>query len=325
MTAEKVHFMFTLSAEGTRLLQEGKLILSSGGLRRSDGSLYEMAIPVCFDPNSVSYNMDQPAEEVFRTHLEMITSRLDRTMQDVNALKDIAWINYAVNYRTYEMTYQGFQLLIGQLDDISVQLTRVEKKIDNKEFNDRLELANRYKNKLKSIAGYIETKNFNASASFLQIATTLDEIAAYFDRLHNELVTRTSKDQIVLWNMVFLFGAYTYVVRRYSALYYYENMDYPPNYEKWVEAVSNIAKDARVINRFKYYLRVNSNCSLEDVFVASDRVLFNLQGFIRQVEFDNKYVLQHTKEEYFSIDKQIQAKINQRDYQIIDNHLCIEL
>ncbi len=325
MEGEKVRFMFALSAEGTKQLQEGTLTLSSGGLRRPDGSLYEMATPVCFDTKSIPQDTDKTAEEIFQKRLALTTARLDQTLQDVNALKDIAWMNYAVNCRTYEMTYQGFQRLIGQLDDISAQLSRVERRLNNKEFNDRQELANKYKNNLMSIAGFMEIKNFNATSAFLSVAATLDEIAAYFERLHNELKTGTGNDQIVLESIVFLLGPYTYVVRRYSALFYYENEGYPPNYEKWVEAVSKITKDARVKNKFQYYLRMNSNCSLEDVYIARDRAMFNLRGFVGQIVFDRSYVLQHLKEEYLSIDRQLQDKIEQKDYQIIDGHLCIEL
>lgn len=265
MAKEKVRFMFALSAEGTKQLQEGTLTLSSGGLRRPDGSLYEMATPVCFDPNSISQNTDQTAEEAFRRCLEVITVRLDQTMRDVDVLKEIAWMNYAINCRTYEMTYQGFQQLIGQLDDISAQLSSVERRLDNQEFNDRLELMNKYKNKLESIAGYMEIKSFNASIAFLSVAASLDEIEAYFERLHNELKTGTGNDQIILASIVFLFGPYTYVVRRYSALFYYENDCYPPNYEKWVEVISKITKDTGIKSKFQYYLRVNSSCSLECV------------------------------------------------------------
>lgn len=325
MEEEKVRFMFALSAEGTKQLQEGTLMLSSGGLRRADGSLYEMATPVCFDPSSIRQDTDKTAEEMFRERLALTTARMDQTLQDVNALKGIAWMNYAVNCRIYEMTYQGFQRLVGQLDDISAQLSRVERRLNNKEFNDRLELANKYKNNLKSIAGYMELKNFNATNAFLSIKETLDKIEAYFGRLHNELRTGTGNDQIVLESIVFLLGPYAYVVRRYSALYYYENEDDPPNYKTWVETISKITEDARVKNKFLYYLRLNSDCLLEDAYIARDRAMFNLKGFVRQIGFDHSYVRRHSKEKYLSIGRQLQDKIEQKDYQIIDGHLCIEL
>lgn len=325
MEEGKVRFIYALSLEGTRLWKKGILTLSSGGLRKTDGSLYELATPISFDPNSTCLNTHQTEEEVFRRQLAKITSRLDQTMQDVNALKDIAWLNYAVNCRTYEMTYQGFQYFIEQLNDISAQLSRVERKLDNKEFFDHLELANKYKNRLESIVGYMEIESFNASSAFMSITACLDEIESYLGRLHNELRAGTGNDQIILESIFFLSGAYAYVVCRYSALFYYENDCYPPNYKKWVDAVSKITGDSRVKNKIQYILRVDSSCSLEDIYIARNRVFFKLGEFVRQIEIDKLYVLQHTKEEYLSIDSLLQDKIDQKDYQIIDGHLCIEL
>lgn len=322
---DKICFLFTLSAEGTKMLQKGTLTLSSGGLRNPDGSLFEMAKPCVFDPDSIPHKSEREAEAAFKRQLEVTTERLEQTMQGVKALKGIAWMDYAVNCRIYELTYQGFEDLILELGNISAQLSRIEKKLDNKEFNDRLERVNKYKNKLNSIAGFMEIKTFNPSVEFMNVAAALDDIAAYFERLHNELKTGTGNTQLALASIFILIGPYAYVVRRYSALFYYENDCSPPNYEKWVEAVSNISKDFVVKEKFKYYLRMNLDCSLEDVYIARNRALFNLKGFVRQIEFDHSYVLQHTKEEYLSIDRQLQDKIERQDYHIIDGHLCIEL
>ena len=202
---------------------------------------------------------------------------------------------------------------------------RKQQMYDRREYIKRIERVNKYKNKLNSIAGFMEIKTFNPSVEFMNVAAALDDIAAYFERLHNELKTGTGNTQLALASIFILIGPYAYVVRRYSALFYYENDCSPPNYEKWVEAVSNITKDFVVKEKFKYYLRMNLDCSLEDVYIARNRALFNLKGFVRQIEFDHSYVLQHTKEEYLSIDRQLQDKIERQDYHIIDGHLCIEL
>lgn len=211
---------------------EGILTLSSGGLRRTDGSLYELAMPISFDPNSTYLNTYQTEEESFRRKLVEMTFGLDQAMQEVNALKDIEWLNYEVNCRVYEMTYQGFQYLIEQLNDFSGRLSREDRKLDNKEFNDHLERTNKYKDWLEFIAGYMEIKSFNASNTFMSIAEFLGEIKTYFGRLHNELTTGTENNQMILESILFLSGPYAYVVRRYSALFYYENNCYPFNYKK---------------------------------------------------------------------------------------------
>ena len=324
MSEERVRIIFALSADGIKQLKDGKLILSSGGLRRQDGSLYEMATPVYLEPDIQVKKIGNDEEDVLRKQLAATAFHQNLTLQNIEALMDIEWMNYAVNCRSYEMTYQGFQILIGQLDDISTQLDKVERKIDSKEFYDRVELTNKYKNHIKSIAGHMETKNFNASSAFLNIAFALDEIEAYFLRLHNELSTGNN-DQIILGSIIVLIGPYSYVIRRYSALYYYENGVYPPNYNKWAEVVNKITKDYRLKRRIYYYLRVNSQLSIEDVFIAGNKAIFNLQEYTRQIDFDHTFVLQHTKDQYLSIDKQLQKKIEDNDFYILDDYVCIEL
>lgn len=325
MEEGKVRFIYTLSKEGTKLWQEGVLTLSSGGLRRLDGSLYELATPISFDPNSADLNTHQTEEGLIRKQLNEISFDLDQTEQWVNELKDIAWMNYAVNCRIYEMTYQGFQYLIEQMNDISTQLSRVETRLDNREFNNYLERTNKYKNWLEDIAGYMEIPGFNAKNTFMDISKPLSEIESYFGILHKDLITETRNYPIILESIFYLIGPYAYVVLRYSALFYYENNCYPPNYKKWVATVSKITADSRVKNKIQYFLRVNTNCSLEDIYTVRNRALFKLGETVRQITVDQAYVLQHTKEEYLSIEKQLQDKIDQGDYLIIDGHLCIEL
>lgn len=97
MEEGKERFIYTLSKEGTKLWQEGVLTLSSGGLRRLDGSLYELATPISFEPNSADLNTHQTEEGLVRKQLNEISFDLDQTEQWVNELKDIAWMNYAVN------------------------------------------------------------------------------------------------------------------------------------------------------------------------------------------------------------------------------------
>ena len=153
----------------------------------------------------------------------------------------------------------------------------------------------------------------------------LNEIQAYFERLYSELKAGIKIDQLLLGSIIFLLEPYCYVIRRYSALYYYENETYPANYRTWIDVISRIIRDARFQNRMQYCLRVNSDMTLEDVLIAKSKAMFNLRGAVKKIDFDRRYTLCHSKEQYLSIDKQLQEKIASNDYQVIDGHLCIEL
>ena len=325
MPEENARFLFTFSAEATAELMAGNVSLSSGGLRKPDGTMLELAKPVVIDPAEVAKIQNSSVEEQLEIQIRTTNSKLDQVIADNQALSKIAWMNYAVNCRTYEMTYQGFQAVIQRLDSISAQFANFQIRLDNKEFNDALELNNKYKSNLQTIASVLEKKDFNAGKAALTIEPMLNEIQAYFERLYSELKAGIKIDQLLLGSIIFLLEPYCYVIRRYSALYYYENETYPANYRTWIDVISRIIRDARFQNRMQYCLRVNSDMTLEDVLIAKSKAMFNLRGAVKQIDFDRRYTLCHSKEQYLSIDKQLQEKIASNDYQVIDGHLCIEL
>ena len=122
-----------------------------------------------------------------------------------------------------------------------------------------------------------------------------------------------------------MLNPYCYVVRRYSSLYYYENDCFPANYDSWVEIVNRIISDSQFKKRLQYCLRLNCDLTLEDVLIARDKVLFNISDSLCQIDFEKRYILCHSKEQYLSIGNQLEQKIASNDYQIIDGHLCVEV
>ena len=325
MLEENARFLFTFSAKATAELIAGNVSLSSGGLRKPDGTMLELAKPVMIDPADVEKIPNRSTDEQLEIEIRATNSKLDKVISDNQALSRIGWMNYAVNCRTYEMTYQGFRAVIQRVDSISAQLSDLQIRLDKKEFNDALELNNKYKNNLQTIASALEMKNFNAGMAALSIEPMLNKIQAYYERLYSELKDGIKIDQLLLGSIIFLLEPYCYVIRRYSALYYYENETYPANYRTWIDVISRIIRDARFQNRMQYCLRVNTDMTLEDVLIAKSKAMFNLREAVKQIDFDRRYTLCHSKEQYLSIDKQLQEKIASNDYQVIDGHLCIEL
>ena len=325
MPEENVRFLFTFSAEATAELMAGNVSLSSGGLRKPDGTMLELAKPVMIDPADIINISNHSVDEQLEMQIRDTNNKLDQVVADNQALSKIAWMNYAVNCRTYEMMYQGFQAVINRLDSISAWFSDFQIRLNNKEFNDTLESNKKYKNNLQTIAGVMETKNFNATMTALTIEPMLNEIQAYFERLYSELKTGLIPDQLLLGSIVFLLEPYCYVVRRYSALYYYENDTYPDNYQTWIDVVSRLVRDVRFRNRMQYFLRINSDMTLEDVLIAKTKAVFNLRSSITQMEIDRRYALCHSKEQYLSIAKQLEDKLAAKEYEVIDGHLLIEL
>lgn len=325
MQEENARFLFTFSAEATAELEAGNVFLSSGGLRKPDGTILELAKPVLIDSADIAKIPNRTEDEYLVSKLRAINSKQDQIISNDQALTQIAWMNYAVNCRTYELTYQGFQTVIERLDTISAQLNRLQERLDRREFNNTTKMYNKYKGNLKTMAALMETKRFNIGDSAANFEQMITVVQVHFEQLYSDLNNEEQSLQLALESIVFLIEPYCYVIRRYSALYFYENGGYPANYDTWTAIVNCIIADSRFKKRLEYFLRVNSELNLEEILIARNKAMFNLQGIIAQIDFDHRYALCHTKEQYLSIDKQLEDKIVANDYKVVDGHMLIEL
>lgn len=325
MQEENARFLFTFSAEATAELKAGNVSLSSGGLRKPDGTILELAKPVLIDSANIVKIPNRTEDEYLMSRLRAINSKLDQIILNDQALTQIAWMNYAVNCRTYELTYRGFQTVIERLDTISTQLNRLQVRFDRREVNNTIEMNSKCKSNLKTIAALMETKKFDMEFSAVIIEPMINEVQAHFKQLYYDLNNEDQSLQLALESIVFLIEPFCYVIRRYSALYFYENGGYPANYDAWTAVVNCIIADSQLKKLIEYFLRVYSELNLEEILIARNKAMFNLQGITAQIDFDHRYVLCHTKEQYLSIGKQLEDKIVANDYEVVDGHMLIEL
>ena len=325
MSDEKIGFIYTFSTDTTAKILNGEVPLSTGGTRREDGTLLEMGRPLALESGIVRFDELQESRTKIHSGLASINNNLDIMADDINDIKRISWLQYAATCHIYEMSYAGFQQTLRGLELISINVDGITKRMNEKDDSDNYELMIRYRSNLKSDAGVMEAKGFNAMAMYSSIVGHLDEISAYLTRLFNDLKTGKGNDTIILRSISCLIMPYCYVVRRYSALYYYENDSFPAGYEDWVDIADRILRDMRFKNKLEYFLRVKTDISLPEIKRISKKVSLNLRGAISNISFDRKYCLCHTKEDYQNLPKQLERKINEGDYQLIDGHMCIEL
>lgn len=321
----QTRFLFTFSAEGTKLLQEGKVNLSSGGLRNLDGSLFEMGKPISFEP-VVSDDLKAPKKfNSIENYVCNTNKNLDLIIAKESAVQRNALMNYALTAELYEMTYSGFQRIIEKIDSVYSELTRLRTYIEEKDTRDKLEFANRYRNNLTSIAGFMDTKKFDASLSFLNVVKTIDEVEANLDRLYGELKSNTDQTKATLASIIIVAEPYCYVVDQFSLKFYFENGKFPPNYVKWVATIQKILHSPYFEEQLRYYLRIDQDWGLEDACIASKKVIFNFQQYTNRINFNHKYVLMHSEDQFLSINEQIEKNWEDKKYEIIKGHLCIEV
>jgi hypothetical protein len=320
-------FCYTFSKETTKQILEGDAYLSTGGAKGSDGKMIEFGKPLLLDKDILRDLPQSKGDDIsiLSELLRVKNKNIDLSIDKIEELQKTIWLNYAVSSKTLGITIEGFSQTLMGLDNILEELHSIKHIIVNKYTNDYLELLTRYRNNLNSDAGIMETKRFDATNTYSMIVTHLDEISAFIDRISQELQKDTING-LLACNIIFgLLGPYSYVVKKYSVLYYYENNCFPPNLDTWIKTIDNISKSKRFAGQLMYCIRLESELPLQDKFIAYNKVISNIAGYVEAIIFDREFALCHEKEEYLNINNHLQEKIESGDFKVIDEHLHISI
>ena len=94
MPEDGARFLFTFSAEATKQLQAGNVSLSSGELRKPDGTMLELAKPVLISSSDIAMVSNREEDEIIKEKLMMANGKLDQMISDSSALKELVWMDY---------------------------------------------------------------------------------------------------------------------------------------------------------------------------------------------------------------------------------------
>ena len=213
---------------------------------------------------------------------------------------------------------QGIGLISSMIDNLN-------KRLDDKDDGDHFQEMLNYVQDLKSIAGFMDSKAFNATTSYLEITKTVNGVYSYLSRLFSDIKRGIGNDAVSFRAVFSLFLPFCYVFFHYSVLYYYESNQFPPNYSDWIKLAERIARDSRFCSRFEYYLRVNTEMPLTKVLKSKRRLLLNYSSVISDMNVYKKIALAYPPEKYFNIEALLQEKIEQKDYIVFDRHLAVSL
>ena len=124
-----------------------------------------------------------------------------------------------------------------------------------------------------------------------------------------------------------LLPPFAYVVRKYSALYFYENDGelMPGDYEEWVKTISSVARSKLFREKLTYYINLKTSIPFKDKMLLSREIDSGVSKLVSSVEFDRNYIESHSREEYLSIGDQLCKKIDAKDYYVDGQNLVVFL
>ena len=321
--------LFEQSPEALEAVKSGNAIVSSGGVRRrgeAGTGFLEQAKPAALSVADFQ-SLFEGKEHALETdeRLSRLDAQLALSAEGMKEIENIGWLNNAAIQRTYVLTYEGFRQTLYGLESVAHRLSGLEQYVRKRDIKQLAQETQTYINYLKTDAGDLRSKKYSVTNG--KIAEHLDQISALIKRLMVDLENNEGEAFVAVQILRVLLPPFAYVVRKYSALYFYENDGelMPGDYEEWVKTISSVARSKLFREKLTYYINLKTSIPFKDKMLLSREIDRGVSKLVYSVEFDRNYIESHSKEEYLTIENQIRQKIESRDYYISGRNAVIFL
>lgn len=321
--------LFEQSPEALEAVKSGNAIVSAGGIRRKGETgtgFLEQAKPAALSVADFQ-SLFEGKEHALETdeRLSNLDARLALSAESMREIKNIGWLNNAAIQRSYVLTYEGFRQTLYGLESVALQLSGFEQYVRKRDIKQLAQETQTYINYLKTDAGDLRSKKYSITNG--KIAEHLDQISALIKRLISDLENNEGDSFVAVQVISALLPPFAFVVRKYSALYFYENDGelMPGDYEEWVKTIASVAKSRMFREKITYYINLKTIIPFKDKMLLSRELGSGMTKLLSSVEFDCNYIESHSKEQYLSIENQIRQKIELRDYYISGRNAVIFL
>lgn len=235
---------------------------------------------------------------VLLSTLQKVNISMETSMKNINEIKEVSWLTYAATQQLACITLDGFMITLDRLDKITDQLSQFMQYMEN---------------------------DMDISELRTTIIPFLDELSSFIDRINKEFIDRIIDGRLAIGIITGLVGPFAYVLKRCSALYYYQKQSEPPALGDWIDTLKAVAENKMFRQRLMHIIRVESNWSMENKFIACNKIVHSVSECINAIEFEREYILIHPKEEYLSMEKRLLNKIKAEDYEKNEGLIFVKL
>ena len=315
--SEQPVFAYVFSEETTKEILAGNAFLGVGGAKRNNGTSLELGKPLVINSESVGKSSESGSDiDKQIKKLSVDNNKLLATLGNLAKIEENTWLSYALSRQTYNITVEGFKETLHSIDEIKQYL-------EVKDLMDEYDRINTYKLDLSSYAGKMRSPGYNVTNS--SIDERLNEIAVHLQKQTGIFCSKNADSILAFQIISSLICPFSYAVRKYSALYYYEAGLSPANYETWIGVIEALYNNREFQDHLMYHLRLDSGLSVRDCVTTFACLNDKAKELVSQIKFDNTYVTSHSKDEYLTLGETIQQKIRNDDYKIIDGMMRIML
>lgn len=339
----EIKLCYTISKEAYKLVKEGKAVLSSGGVRASQGKqLIELAKPAVkaasgslSSPLTLISSLGNNVQSAFiqkgvnkaNVKLDTTLDKLDILQNSVNALAvngTLSWVNCALGIVNCGVTIGGFALTLNELNIISDKMDKLKEKIDYNNISELLERFDEYRGLISEDIGRMDSESYSVLQNS-DVADHLQKIYAFLKRIIRDFEHKKIPGELAC-NIIFsLAPAFAREVKEYAARYYYEKEKFPPNYKEWVDLLRHIVGND-FTERYKSFLQFDCmELSTEERYVAYGSVMYSIQYQLSDLEFGKQVVQRLEKKDFFRLDDYLMERIGKSDYIEDGDKICITI
>ncbi len=300
-------YLYTHSPEVERASQSGEAVISTGGFRRPDGTMMDMAKPL-------SFTLDE-LKEMFSNENRLLdneekVNRLSEALQisqaGIQEISRIGWLNNLAINQVYSMTYTGFQQTLAGLEKISAYMSEYFQYAYQRDLNEIKEKTVKYISFLVSDVEKLNLPKFDITNS--HIDDHLNDIYAFLKILYDGLVNNTNTiDGFLACSIIReLIVPFSTAIRKYIVRFYYENLCYAGCSTKWFDLINMIASDERFQEKLQYYIHLKTEMPFQDKIRLGKKYRDGFASLPNTIIFDTEYAFYHSRDEYFTMYEPVQ-------------------
>lgn len=326
--------VYTVSKKAEEMVRAGKAIVSSGGIRLPNGTLFELAKPalqtvtgsitspitlVSSLANNVQSGFIQHGVNVANKKLDVVLDIQTLTLEKLDGLEKavgalahsniLNWASCAFSMANCGISIAGFYMTLKKMDQISTQISALSDKIDRAIISDMVERYDRYRLNLSSDLGLLQTYKTEVSKTPI-FEEHLNEIAAFLKRVISEFENREI-DGVLGCNLIFgLAIPFAQEIREYSAQFYYENDRFPANYSQWVSILESIDSDSLKDRLKSILIYDHPELHMKDRYIAFSGAVGAVQLQLGNLIYSQELIKQLPQKDYIALDDVITYKLH---------------
>lgn len=297
-------YLYSHSPEAEKAVASGEAAISSGGARRPDGTMLDMAKPLSFTLDELK-DMVSDNKQLTATDQKVmqLSTKLGLSEQGMRELSRIGWLNNVAIGRMYSMTFTGFRQTLAGIEYISSHLVEIGQYVQKRDLDDIKEKTDRYRSYLEADAKKLDLPRFDVTNS--NIDDHLNEIAAFIKRYFDGVLNETVDGFLASSIIEALILPFTTVAAKYAVRFFYDNGTSAGGSDKWAELIRKIASSKSFRDKLRYYVHLETELPYADkVRIARERTK-SIEYLPTTLDFERDYALYHTKEEYLARESKI--------------------